>query len=248
MRSMAMGWSSVLLLGFACSEAKPQPIEMKQEIEESRIIALEAKITQLENSLADLRQEGSRVDAKRVAIELAAIGGPEITGPMGMTGERGLAGPPGPEGPIGPLGPKGALGPVGAKGEKGPPGPAGPQGIQGLQGPQGIQGPQGTQGPKGPMGPEALLSNKTDFQRHEARMVVAPGLTGSAVVKCRQPTDLVLLGGCSASPVWLASLLISQPFSASDPRSVGGWRCDYRNQGSENDMEIVAEIFCAPKK
>jgi hypothetical protein len=84
--------------------------------------------------------------------------------------------------------------------------------------------------------------------RREARISVGPGLVGSVVVKCEQPGDLVLLGGCKASPVWRAALVNGSAFSASDPRSAGGWSCDYRNQSSESEIDIIAEVYCARPK
>ena len=208
-----------------------------------RVLELEAKIAKLE--------EVQTIDVARVAAELINNPSPHLVGPPGSQGQRGFegpAGPVGPEGALGPLGPSGALGPVGARGEKGVAGPAGPQGIQGLQGPQGLQGTQGTQGPKGPTGPEALLSNKSDYHRFELRIQVGAGLIGSAVAQCRQSTDLILSGGCTVSPIWQAGLIISAPFAVADPRHQGGWRCDYRNLSTEKEIEVVAEVYCLPKK
>lgn len=216
--------------------------------EDERIPLLQQRLSSLEADLRAIQKEGTSVDAVKVARELAREGGPGLAGPPGPEGARGIAGPPGPEGPIGPLGGNGPLGPVGSKGEIGGKGPPGPQGIQGIQGPQGLQGTQGTQGPLGPAGPAALLSNKEDLLRREARISVGPGLVGSVVVKCEQASDLVMLGGCKASPVWRATLLTSSAFAANDPRSVGGWSCDYRNQSTEREIDIIAEVFCARPK
>jgi hypothetical protein len=224
----------------SCAQKKQKPDE--------RIPELEQRLGSLEAELKEIRKTGTNVDATKVARELVRVGDPELAGPEGPPGERGIAGPPGPEGPIGPLGGNGPLGPPGSRGDVGPAGPAGPQGIQGLQGPQGLQGTQGTQGPLGPPGPASLLSNKEDLLRREARISVGPGLVGSAVVKCEQPGDLVVLGGCKASPMWRAALINSAAFSANDLRSAGGWSCDYRNQSTESEIDIVAEVHCARPK
>jgi hypothetical protein len=224
----------------SCAQKKQKPDE--------RIPELEQRLGTLEGELEHIRKTGTQMDAKRVAKELAEVGDPELTGPEGPPGERGIAGPPGPEGPIGPVGENGPPGPLGARGDVGPAGPSGPQGIQGLQGPQGLQGTQGTQGPVGPPGPSALLSNKEDLLRREARISVGPGLVGSAVAKCEQAGDLVVLGGCKASPMWRAALINSASFSANDPRSAGGWSCAYRNQSTESEIDIVAEVHCARPK
>ncbi len=225
-------------------DAAPAPVGPSQvDLLKIRVLEMEAKIAKLEQI--------QTIDVTRVAAELISNPSPNLVGPPGSQGQRGFegpAGPAGPEGALGPLGPSGALGPVGARGEKGVAGPAGPQGIQGLQGPQGLQGTQGTQGPKGPLGPEALLSNKSDYHRFELRIQIGAGLIGSAVAQCRQSTDLILNGGCTVSPIWQAGLIISAPFAVSDARHQGGWRCDYRNLSAETEIEVVAEVYCLPKK
>jgi len=137
---------------------------------------------------------------------------------------------------------------VGPRGEPGPQGPRGPQGVQGLQGPQGIQGPQGPAGPLGPVGPAGGYSDKEDLVRREARISVAAGIAASAVATCDHDTDLVITGGCSADPMWLAQLINAKPFGMASARSKGGWRCDYRNTSPKSEIEIVAEVYCAPRK
>lgn len=231
------------LCAASCAQKKQKPDE--------RIPVLEERIVALEAELQLLRKTGTDIDAAKVARELVKAGDPELKGPEGQEGppgERGITGSPGPEGPIGPIGGNGPPGEVGSRGDVGPPGPAGPQGIQGLQGPQGLQGTQGTQGPLGPPGPASLLSNKEDLLRRESRINVGPGLVGSAVVKCEQPGDLVVVGGCKASPMWRAALINSAAFSANTPRSAGGWSCDYRNQSDESEIDIVVEVYCARPK
>lgn len=215
---------------------------------DDRVPDLQERLEALEVSLRRVEREGTKMDTARVAKELVSLADESLHGPEGQVGARGIPGPPGPEGPLGSIGPAGPLGPQGSRGDRGLPGPPGPQGIQGLQGPQGLQGTQGTQGPLGPVGPAALLSAKEDLMRREARMVVGAGLSGSAVVKCAQASDLIVMGGCSASPMWRASLSASSAFSATSPRAHGGWRCDYRNQSTETEMEIIAEVFCVRPK
>jgi hypothetical protein len=67
------------------------------------------------------------------------------------------------------------------------------------------------------------------------------------VAKCDKKTDLVVAGGCSADPMWLALLINSKPFGMTDPRVLAGWRCDYRNSSEETSVEIQAEVYCARK-
>jgi hypothetical protein len=89
---------------------------------------------------------------------------------------------------------------------------------------------------------------KEDLQHHEARIQVGPGLVGSAVAKCPHPTDIIVIGGCSANPMWRAALVASSPFSASNTSSQAGWRCDYRNQSSESEITVTADLWCARPK
>jgi hypothetical protein len=77
---------------------------------------------------------------------------------------------------------------------------------------------------------------------------VAPGLAASAVASCDQPSDLLVSGGCSAQPMWRAQLLATQPIRAHDPRTLAGWQCDYRNTSSDHPMEVMAEVYCAPRR
>lgn len=232
-------WLSIALLGAGCRGSA------ETEASDKRILALEERVAQLEGELADFRQHGSPVDALKVARELARIGGPEMTGPPGPPGAQGFKGPPGPQGPPGPEGGNGPPGEPGSKGDMGPPGPPGPQGTQGFQGPQGLQGTQGIQGALGPPGPGPLLSNKENLLRREGRISIGPGLVGSAVAKCEQAKDIVVLGGCKATPMWRAALVTGSAFSANDPKTHGGWSCDYRNQSTESDIDVVAEVYCA---
>lgn len=212
--------------------------------EQVQVVALQSRIEVLEAKL-----EGQQsVDAKRVADELSRHADPSLRGPQGPLGNQGIGGPPGPEGPIGPLGKEGPLGPIGGKGDPGPTGPTGVQGVAGLQGPQGLQGARGQQGPEGPKGPPAAVGTKQDLQHRQAKIEVGPGLVGSVVVKCSQASDLLVIGGCNATPMWRAALVASSPFAASNPRQHAGWRCDYRNQSTKTAIEIIADLYCAKAK
>jgi hypothetical protein len=120
--------------------------------------------------------------------------------------------------------------------------------VQGLQGPQGIQGPQGPEGPQGPAGPAGGYADKQDLVRREARTTVAAGIAASAVASCDHDTDLVVTGGCSAEPMWLAQLINSKPFGVTSARTPGGWQCDYRNTSPKTELAVTAEVYCAPKR
>lgn len=193
--------------------------------------------------IAAIEQRGA-VDTHAIAAELLARGkdaglaGP--AGPPGPAGAQGVAGPPGPVG-AGAAGPEGPRGP---KGDPGPPGPDGPQGIQGLQGPQGLQGTQGAQGPKGPPGPPGAYGNKSDVQRKEARISVAPGQVATAVASCDRAIDLAITGGCYADPQWMAQLIAARPLAMTDAQAPASWRCDYRNTSPSSTIEVVAEVYC----
>ncbi len=235
---------AVISLGSGCKGKSSDTA--KEPDEHTR--ALEERVALLEGELAEIQRSGTVVDARKVAKELVRVGDPQLLGPPGPPGSQGIAGPPGPEGPIGPVGGNGPPGAIGSQGDRGAAGPPGPQGIQGLQGPQGLQGTQGTQGPLGPPGPGSMLSSKENLMRREGRIRVGPGLVGSAVAKCEQPRDVVVLGGCKATPMWRAALVNGSGFSANSPSSIGGWSCDYRNQSTESEIEIIAEVYCARAK
>jgi hypothetical protein len=240
-------WMLALFAAVGCGrkqEPPPEPVVAP----DSGVPQLRERVTQAERRLADVEARGE-VDAKRVASELAAadrdagLHGP--AGPVGPPGPQGLVGEAGPAGPPGPSGPQG---PVGPRGEPGTEGPRGPQGVQGLQGPQGIQGPQGAIGSAGPPGPPGGYADKEDLVRREARVSAAAGIAASAVATCDHETDLVITGGCSADPMWMAQLINSKPFGMTSKRTAGGWRCDYRNTSPKSEIEITAEVFCAPLK
>ena len=108
----------------------------------------------------------------------------------------------------------------------------------------GPTGPQGPQGPEGPVGPAGALARKADLSRREARIEILPGLTGSAVARCDTADQLVIHGGCAASPMWRAQLLGTRAVDAADTTRAAGFRCDYRNTSSESALEAIAEVYC----
>ncbi len=232
-------WGVALAIVAGCRGTSPDP----------RVDDLKRQLVEAQGRLEAIEQNGTRIDVRRVALELAALGP-----------DAGISGPPGPEGPPGPLGPIGAAGPPGPAGvgPEGPPGPTGPpgpqgaegtQGIQGLQGPQGLQGTQGVQGPKGPAGPPGAYAGKTDLSRREARVSVGPGLTASVVATCERARDLVITGGCYADPMWMADLVSARPLGLGDAQAASSWRCDYRNHSTQQAIEVVAEVYCvAPRQ
>jgi hypothetical protein len=229
-----------LLLAVACAASEPAGGDL--EAAEAARAELKAQLEALEGRIASL-ELAAEGDAERLAEALLATGA-DVRGPPGPLGPPGAPGPAGPRGPAGDEGPAGAQGPPGAKGDRGPPGPPGPQGIQGLQGPQGIQGPQGPQGPEGPPGPPGALARKADLMRRESRIEILPGLTGSAVARCDSATELVVHGGCTASPMWRAQLHGARAVEATDASRPAGFRCDYRNTSAESVLEAIAEVYC----
>jgi hypothetical protein len=46
--------------------------------------------------------------------------------------------------------------------------------------------------------------------------------------------------------MWLGQLINALPFGMQDPRTAGGWRCDYRNTGEKQAIEVTAEVYCLP--
>ncbi len=238
-----------LAVAVACAPKRDEPAPV--DVPDSGVPQLQTRLARAEARIAELSRERD-FNAERVATELLARGR-----------DAGIAGPPGamgPPGPVGAQGPTGAAGPMGAKGDRGPQGPVGPrgdpgpdgirgpQGVQGLQGPQGIQGPQGPAGPPGPRGPSGSYAAKEDVVRRSEKVTVAAGIAASAVATCDQDQDLVITGGCSADPMWLAQLVNSKPFGMTSSTSRGGWRCDYRNTSDASEIAIEAEVFCARRR
>jgi hypothetical protein len=204
-----------------------------------------SRLDALETKLGDVEAGGTRMDARKIAAELAVIGKEAgIEGPPGPEGPRGVQGPAGPPGPIGPAGPPGPQGVSGPVGNPGPIGPEGPQGIQGLQGPQGLQGTAGAQGPKGPPGPPGAYTAKSDLTRRETRVLVGAGLIASAVAQCERVEELLVAGGCYVDPMWTSHLIASRPVGMMDRNAAASWRCDVRNTSDQNSIELVAEIYC----
>jgi hypothetical protein len=213
---------------------------------DSGVPEVAAQVAAVAQRVAVIEGRG-KLDVDAVSQELAALG-PEagLHGPMGPTGPMGIRGDHGPKGDPGPVGPQGPEGPPGPHGPPGPTGSRGDQGVQGLQGPQGIQGQQGTAGPRGEPGPPGAYAHKQSLVRREVKVSVGPGLVASAVVKCDRAHDMIVTGGCSADPMWLGQLINALPFSIQDPRTAGGWRCDYRNTGETHPIEVTAEVYCLP--
>ncbi len=229
-----------LVLAAACGRGGKEPPD-------SGVPVLAERIDEHESRLAAIERQRS-IDVGRVSAELLARGRDAgLEGPQGPPGPIGLQGPPGPRGPEGPPGPPGPLGPPGARGETGSQGPQGEQGVTGPQGNPGVQGMQGPAGPRGPVGPAGSYSSKEDLLRRETRVTVAPGLVASAVVKCDHISDMVVTGGCYAEPIWLGQLLSARPFGAQDPRVEAGWRCDFKNVGTTQQITVTAEVFCVVK-
>jgi collagen triple helix repeat protein len=215
---------------------------------DSGVPQLADKVARQEARLGEVERRG-KIDVGAVSTELLARGRDAgLEGPPGPPGPPGLQGPPGPIGPEGPPGPPGPQGEAGPRGNPGPAGPQGEQGIQGPQGQQGLQGIQGPAGPRGPVGPSGGYASKEDLFRRESKVTVAPGLVASAVVKCDHISDLLVTGGCSAEPIWLGQLLSARPFGTQDPRIEAGWRCDYRNVGTTQQIVVTAEAFCVAQR
>lgn len=197
-------------------------------------------IAKLERRLAAVeRQQG--VDVRAVAQALATFTDAELRAVAGPTGPVGPAGAPGPAGPPGERGP---LGPRGDPGPRGPAGPPGPQGVQGMQGPQGLQGPQGPRGPLGPQGVAGGYARKTDVYRAHARLVIAPGLGGAVLARCRHAEDLLVSGSCQAQPSSLALLIEVGASSSDDDRVAASWRCAYRNSSNRQSLVVGASVDC----
>ncbi len=195
----------------------------------------------------DRVEQQTAINVEEVARAIVRQGG-GVPGPTGPRGPKGSEGPPGPNGPPGIDGPVGPAGPPGPKGDPGPRGSQGFQGIQGQSGPQGIQGAQGPQGPQGPPGLAGAYGDKEDLLRREQRIGIGAGLTGSAVARCDRATDLVVLGGCKAEPVWRAAISAAYPVSTTSDSQAGGWRCDVRNLSTEAGVEVTAEVYCSARR
>jgi len=241
---MRLAMSMVVVLGCGSSEPPPEPVAP-----DSGALGLTQRVRELEARLSTIETDGTPVNARRIASELAAIGKDAgIEGPPGPAGSAGPPGPPGPPGDPGPQGDRGDTGPPGPPGRQGAQGPRGAQGLQGvdgIQGPRGIQGQTGAQGPAGPPGPPGAIGSKADLVRRDGRIDVAPGLTATALAKCDHPTEIVVTGGCSAEPMWRAQLLGSKPFGATDQTIAGGWSCTGRNVSDKAKLELIAEVYCA---
>lgn len=191
-----------------------------------------------------MEKHGTRPDAAAVARALAVQPDLELRGPRGPQGAPGAPGPVGPQGPPGPRGPPGEVGPAGPRGTVGPPGPDGPQGVQGNQGPQGLQGPGGPQGPAGPKGAPGAYSTKADPYVQRGQMVIGAGQYGAAVATCRDLQDILITGGCRASPGWVGALTQAAPEAVGHKGQKASWRCEYRNLSTNTTMQVTAEVYC----
>lgn len=180
-------------------------------------------------------------DAAALPRTLARVGGPTLRGPAGPAGPAGPVGPPGPKGPKGAAG---ETGPSGPRGQPGPPGPRGPQGIQGEQGPQGIQGSRGPQGPVGPKGSPGAYATKGDPYVKRGQLRIGPGQYGAAVATCEDPRDILITGGCRASPAWVGALTQATPENVTAKTRRAAWRCEYRNVAAKTTLQATAEVYC----
>ncbi|MDY0001906.1 MAG: hypothetical protein RBU30_11470 [Polyangia bacterium] len=236
----------ILLLVASCQESgeRAQPLEPRppkapgakgdssgESVAKPRLEELAQRLAALEKGSVHLE------DASRQVSE----GGRGPRGPQGVPGAPGLVGP---EGPPGPRGPAGEPGPAGPRGLRGPPGPDGPQGIQGNQGPQGLQGPGGPQGPAGPKGDPAAYATKADPYVARGHLVIGAGQYGRAVASCRDPRDIVITGGCRASPAWVGALTQAAPEGLLDKSQRASWSCEYRNLSVKSTLQATAEIYC----
>ena len=183
------------------------------------------------------------VDAAAIAALAPAIEGKAgAQGPKGEKGDTGAAGPAGARGPQGPRGEKGAAGPAGpagaggAQGEKGDTGAAGAQGAQGLRGPTGAAGPSGPAGAQGPRGASGAPGAQgapglAQYERHSAKVVLAPGASGSGKAFCSDG-KAVLGGGAQAlKQPGRMQLQASSPLAESGRN---GWLGRYLNNSGES--------------
>jgi hypothetical protein len=65
------------------------------------------------------------------------------------------------------------------------------------------------------------------------------------VARCDDITELVVIGGCGAEPMWRAQLMSSRPFAVTDSANAAGWTCTARNTSEKTELELVAEVYCA---
>jgi len=207
-------------------------------------VSLSNLIAEILRRVDTIERHGTRPDSEAVARALARVGGPTLRGPQGPRGPPGPQGIPGPAGPPGPRGRTGETGPAGPRGLPGPPGPRGPQGIQGEQGPQGIQGSRGPQGPVGPKGAPGAYATKGDPYVRRGQLRIGPGQYGAAVATCADPRDILITGGCRASPAWVGALTQATPENMTSKTRRAAWRCEYRNVATKTVLQAAAEVYC----
>ncbi len=206
--------------------------------------SVQEALDEVERRLRRMERHGTRPDAIAVARALAALPGANLRGPAGPHGPIGAAGPVGPQGPVGAKGPAGPEGPPGPKGVRGPAGPQGPQGVRGEQGSQGIQGPRGVQGPVGPKGAAGAYSTKVDPYKQQGSLAIGPGQYGAAVASCKDRRDILLTGGCRATPAWIGYLTQVGPRQMMTRLKKANWRCEYRNVSPSTTLQVHAEVYC----
>lgn len=201
-------------------------------------------LDEVERRLRRIERHGTRPDAIAVARALAALPGANLRGPAGPNGPPGPAGPVGPQGPVGGKGGPGPEGSPGPKGVRGPAGTQGPQGVRGEQGSQGIQGPRGVQGPVGPKGAAGAYSTKADPYVQRGALAIGPGQYGAAVASCKDRRDILLTGGCRATPAWIGYLTQVGPQHLRTLQKKATWRCEYRNVSPSTTLQVHAEAYC----
>jgi hypothetical protein len=123
-------------------------------------------------------------------------------------------------------------------------GTQGPQGVRGEQGTQGIQGPRGVQGPVGPKGAPGAYSTKADPYVKRGALAIGPGQYGAAVAACRDRRDILITGGCRATPAWIGYLTQVGPQHLTTAQQAATWRCEYRNISPSTTLQVHAEAYC----
>ncbi len=215
-----------------------------RSVDGQRVRSVQEALDELERRIRRMERHGTRPDAIAVARALAALPGANLRGRVGPHGPPGPAGPVGIQGGVGGKGPSGPEGPAGPKGVLGPAGPQGPQGVRGEQGSQGIQGSRGVQGLVGPKGPPGAYSSKIDPYVQRGSLAIGPGQYGAALASCKDRRDILLTGGCRATPAWIGYLTQVGPQHLSDRLKKATWRCEYRNASPTTTLQVHAEAYC----
>jgi len=188
--------------------------------------------------------------------------------PAGPQGEAGPAGPQGPAGPAGPQGPAGPAGTSGALGPTGEPGALGQQGEQGEQGQQGVPGEigptglpgspgvkgdkgdpgatgqPGAQGAVGPAGKDGISITKDQVYRRDVTGGPGTSYINLVTALCDDENDVLLTGGCAASPT--VAIRAFAPITQSVPDTFKfkvGYGCGPYNTLGPNE-QLVATVIC----